>query len=205
MSSSSNIQETKKKILVPIADGSEEIETTCIQDTLVRFGGDVILASVNGSGNLICEMSRGIKILADQTIDDASKKEWDCIVLPGGMPGAEHMRDCKTLITLLKKQNNEGKLYAAICASPAVALAPHGLTKKGATCYPAPAFRDAIENASDDDVVTQENLVTSQGPGTSLKFALQIGEQLYGKDKADEIAKAMLVIDDGTDPTLPEW
>eukprot|EP00593_Proboscia_inermis_P002742 CAMPEP_0171295908 /NCGR_PEP_ID=MMETSP0816-20121228/4561_1 /TAXON_ID=420281 /ORGANISM="Proboscia inermis, Strain CCAP1064/1" /LENGTH=63 /DNA_ID=CAMNT_0011768947 /DNA_START=231 /DNA_END=419 /DNA_ORIENTATION=+ len=62
MSSSSNIQETKKKILVPIADGSEEIETTCIQDTLVRFGGDVILASVNGSGNLICEMSRGIKV-----------------------------------------------------------------------------------------------------------------------------------------------
>lgn len=62
-----------------------------------------------------------------------------------------------------------------------------------ATCYPNPAFREAIKAASDDDVVVTENVITSQGPGTSLKFALQLGESLYGKEKADEIAGQMLV------------
>jgi protein deglycase len=91
-----------KTVLVPIADGSEEIETTCITDTLTRFGAAVTVASVQPS--LTCTMSRGIKILADCTIAEAALKEWDLIALPGGMPGAEHLRDSKVLIDLLKKQ-----------------------------------------------------------------------------------------------------
>ena len=126
-------------------------------------------------------------------IEDAVKLEWDLVVLPGGMPGAEHLRDCKPLIDHLKKRKAEGQMYAAICASPAVALAPHGLAPKGATCYPADSFRSVIKHASDDEVVVQDNVVTSQGPGTSLKFALTLGERLYGKDKTDQIAKGMLV------------
>jgi len=133
--------------------------------------------------------------MADTTIEDAAKdpSKWDLIVLPGGMPGAEHLRDCKTLVELMKHQQAAQKLYAAICASPAVALVPHGLAKAGSTCYPAEAFRAKIPNASNDPVVVQDNLITSQGPGTSLLFALQLGEQLYGKEAADGIAKAMLV------------
>ena len=181
-----------KKVLVPIADGSEEIETTCITDTLTRFGAEVTTASVMSS--LTCTMSRGIKIVADCSIDDAVTKEWDLVVLPGGMPGAEHLRDCEPLIKLLKEQKRSSKLYGAICASPAVALASHGLLVDGpATCYPAPGFREKIAQVSNEPVVVTNNMVTSQGPGTSLLFALQLGEQLYGKDKRDEIAKQMLV------------
>lgn len=192
MSSSSPAVPPKKRVLVPIADGSEEIETTCVTDTLVRFGADVTVASVMPE-SLICTMSRGIKFMADVDIDAASKEEWDLVVLPGGMPGAEHLRDSVPLTELLKRQKASGRLYAAICAAPAVALAPNGLARKGSTCYPAQAFRNALEDASDDAVVVTENLVTSQGPGSALKFGLQLGEQLYGREAADSIAREMLV------------
>jgi 4-methyl-5(b-hydroxyethyl)-thiazole monophosphate biosynthesis len=131
--------------------------------------------------------------MADMSIDDAAKMEWDLVALPGGMPGAEHLRDSDTLISLLERQNKESKLYGAVCASPAVVLASKGLAAEGATCYPAPVFREALTKPVDDDVAVTDNLTTSQGPGTSLKFALQLGEQLYGKEKADEIAAALLV------------
>jgi 4-methyl-5(b-hydroxyethyl)-thiazole monophosphate biosynthesis len=191
--SSSASDVAKKRVLVPIADGSEEIETTCITDTLTRFGADVTIASVMPN-TLVCTMSRGIKVMADISIDDAAKNtDWDLIALPGGMPGAEHLRDSEALITLLEEQNKAGKMYGAVCAAPAVVLASKGLATEGATCYPAPAFRAALSNPVDDEVVVKDNLTTSQGPGTSLKFALMLGEQLYGKEKADEIAAQMLV------------
>jgi 4-methyl-5(b-hydroxyethyl)-thiazole monophosphate biosynthesis len=111
-----------------------------------------------------------------------------------GMPGAEHLRDSKALIQILEKQKAEGKLYSAICAAPAVVLASKNLIPDGAavTCYPAPKFRAALAKAVDDDVVVTNNLTTSQGPGTAIKFALQLGEHLFGKEKRDEIAKQML-------------
>lgn len=117
------------------------------------------------------------------------------MVLPGGMPGAEHLRDCETLISLLKHQQKEQRFYAAICATPAVALAPHGLLPSagGATCYPLDAFRSVMKHPSDEEVVVQDNVVTSQGPGTALQFALTLGEKLYGKEMADQVAKGLLV------------
>ena len=123
------------------------------------------------------------KVMADVTIEEAAKEEWDLIALPGGMPGAEYLRDCAPLIELLRKQQQQKKLYGAVCASPAVVLESQGLLSEGgATCYPAGVFRDAISNASDDSVVVQDNVITSQGPGTSLLFALSLGEQLFGKE-----------------------
>eukprot|EP00522_Entomoneis_paludosa_P010559 CAMPEP_0172450910 /NCGR_PEP_ID=MMETSP1065-20121228/9098_1 /TAXON_ID=265537 /ORGANISM="Amphiprora paludosa, Strain CCMP125" /LENGTH=188 /DNA_ID=CAMNT_0013202757 /DNA_START=256 /DNA_END=822 /DNA_ORIENTATION=+ len=185
-----------KRVLVPIADGSEEIETTCITDTLVRFGASVTIASVKPDGTLLCKMSRGIQVQADTTIEEAVKEEWDLVALPGGMPGAEHLRDSKPLVDLLRKQKESGKLYGAICAAPAVVLATHGLIPEGgsATCYPAPGFREKLASAeSNEDVVVSDNMTTSQGPATAVDFALQLGEHLYGKGKRDEIAKGMLV------------
>jgi protein deglycase len=188
-----------KKVLVPIADGSEEIETTCIQDTLVRFGAKVTVASVKPGKELVCTMSRGIKFIADCTIDDVATEEFDLIVLPGGMPGAEHLRDCATLIQMLQKQKANGKWYAAICASPAVALQSNGLIDDDmiVTGYPAPAFQEKLSKYlttnDDDTVVVSKNLITSKGPSTAILFGLQLGEALYGKDKRDEIASQMLV------------
>mmetsp|Transcript_39187 Transcript_39187/g.66806 ORF Transcript_39187/g.66806 Transcript_39187/m.66806 type:complete len:110 (+) Transcript_39187:73-402(+) len=109
------------------------------------------------------------------------------------MPGAEHLRDSAPLISILEKQKESGKLYAAICAAPAVALASKGLIGEGATCYPAPGLREKMTDPVDDDVADQGNVVTSKGPGTALKFAIALGGKLYGAEKAKAIADEMLV------------
>ena len=124
-------------VLVPIADDSEEIETACITDTLVRAGASVTVASVMPEGRLQCTMSRGLKIVADKSIEDVANEAFDAIALPGGMPGAERLRDCATLTEMLKAHAGAGKTTAAVCASPAVVFATHGLLKDVATCYPA--------------------------------------------------------------------
>lgn len=189
--------EPPKRVLVPIADGSEEIETTCITDTLARFGASVTVASANADGSLLCTMSRGLRISACATVDAAlASGPWDLVVLPGGMPGAEHLRDCAPLIAHLKDRAAGGLPYGAVCASPAVVLATHGLLPgPAATCYPAPGFLKAVgEMASEEEVVVSGCVATSQGPGTSLKFGLMLGEMLYGKEKADKIAAEMLVV-----------
>ncbi|GFH59245.1 DJ-1 family protein [Chaetoceros tenuissimus] len=190
---SSTSTEMKKRVLVPIAEDSEEIETSCITDVLTRFGAEVVVASVMPD-NLVCKMSRGLKVCADVHIEEAANEDWDLISLPGGMPGAEHLRNCSTLIQMLKKQQQAGKPYGAVCASPAVVLQTHGLiTAPGATCYPAPPFRATMDSPTDESVSVQDNVVTSQGPGTSLLFALALGEKLYGKEAADKIAAELLV------------
>mmetsp|Transcript_11351 Transcript_11351/g.21014 ORF Transcript_11351/g.21014 Transcript_11351/m.21014 type:complete len:218 (-) Transcript_11351:161-814(-) len=187
--SSSTSLNMAKKVLVPIADGSEEIETTCITDTLTRFGADVTIASVM-PGQLLCKMSRGIKVMADKSIEDVVEEDFDLVVCPGGMPGAEHLRDSEVLISILKKQKSAGKAYAAICAAPAVTLAHHGLVGEKATCYPA--FRDKLVEPSSEAVAKTGLVTTSQGPGTALEFALELGEQLFGKEARDKIQKQML-------------
>jgi len=180
-----------KKVLVPIADGTEEIEAVCIIDTLRRAGAEVTVASVD---NLQVTASRGVKLVADALIADCTDQTYDCIVLPGGMPGAEHLRDSTELIGLLKKQKAVGGLSAAICASPAVALHSNGLLEGiRATCYPG--FRDRLDpaHASAERVVVDGNCVTSQGPGTAIEFALKLVQILFSDDKAREVGKAMLV------------
>jgi len=185
------------KVLVPIADFSEEIETSCITDTLVRAGAAVTVASVAPEGRMQVTMSRGLKIVADAPIAECTDTKWDAIVLPGGMPGAEHLRDCATLTAMLKAQRATG-LVAAICASPAVVLKHHDLLPAGdaATCYPAPAFKEKLESSwapSATAVGDGGRVLTSQGPGTSLQFALHLVEMLFSKEKADEIAAQMLI------------
>lgn len=180
-----------KKVLVPIADGTEEIEAMCIIDTLRRAGLEVTVASV---GALQVTASRGVKIVADALIADCASQTYDGIALPGGMPGAEHLRDSAPLIAKLKEQKSAARLYAAICASPAVVLQYHGLLEGvKATCYPS--FLDRLDagNVIDDRVVVDGSCVTSQGPGTAIPFALKLVELLVSPDKSKEVAQAMLV------------
>jgi 4-methyl-5(b-hydroxyethyl)-thiazole monophosphate biosynthesis len=181
-----------KTVLVPIADDSEEIETACITDTLVRAGASVTVASVMEEGRLQVTMSRGLKVVADTTIMNCADRSWDAIVLPGGMPGAEHLRDCATLTKMLAEHSAAGKTTAAVCASPAVVFATHGLLPAAATCYPAPAFKDKVPGWSTASVIVDGHVITSQGPGTSLKFALKLVAVLFSEEKASEIASQML-------------
>jgi 4-methyl-5(b-hydroxyethyl)-thiazole monophosphate biosynthesis len=177
-----------KNVLVAIADGTEELEAVTIVDVLRRAGAEVTVAAV-AKPAVVC--SRSVKITADVLISDCKDSEYDLIVLPGGLGGAEHLRDCAELIEMLKLQRVSGRLYAAICASPAVVLLPHGLLEgRKATCYPSPNLD--MPDRKDDNVVVDGNCITSQGPATALEFSLRLVVLLFGRAKHNEVARAML-------------
>ena len=179
-----------KKVLVAIAEGIEELEAVTLIDVLRRAEADVTVASV---GAKQVTASRGVKLVADAVISDCVGNVYDLIALPGGMPGAEHLRDSSQLTEMLKEQAASGRLYAAICASPAVALKPHGLLEnKKATCYPS--LLSELDNPEQAKVVVDGNCITSQGPGTALEFALKLVELLFGTEKSGEVANAMLAM-----------
>ena len=122
------------KVLIAIADGIEELEAVTVIDVLRRAQADVTVAGVSGKQ---ITASRGVKIIADALISECIDETYDLIVLPGGLPGAENLRDSIELTNMLKKQADSDRLYAAICASPAYILQQHGLLKgRRATCYP---------------------------------------------------------------------
>ena len=182
-----------KKILVPIADGVEDIETVTIIDVLRRANAKVIVASIKPN-TLTITAARQTKIIADCLLDDCRNAAFDLIALPGGLPGAEHLRDHPLLIELLREQNQQGKLYAAICASPAIVLASHGLlSNKTATCYPGLVHHLPDQRRASDIVVVDRNCITSQGPATAMQFALTLVEQLYDKELRDQLARQLLV------------
>ena len=180
-----------KKVLVAVADGIEELEAITIIDCLRRAGANLTVASVQN-----CEITtaRKVKITADCLMADCKGEVYDLIVLPGGMPGAEHLRDSKELAEMLKKQKSSPRFYAAICASPAVVFEHHGLlADKKATCYPAMAEKIKNRQALEQRLVVDGNCITSQGPGTALEFSLKLVEILFGSEKANQLAEAMLV------------
>jgi len=181
-----------KKVLVPIADGSEDIEAVCIIDVLRRAEADVTVASV--SEELQITASRGTRIVADNYIAECVDEAYDLIALPGGMPGSENLRDSEELTEMLKRQRGEGRLYAAICAAPAVVLQHHGLLDSLlATCHPSFVGELANREMVESRVVVDGTCITSRAPGTAIQFALKLVEMLYGREKADEVALPMVV------------
>jgi protein deglycase len=181
----------KRRVLVPIADGTEEIEAVCIIDVLRRAGAEVIVASV---GDLQITASRGVKLVADCQIEDCRDDHFDLIALPGGIPGAEHLRDSSPLIQLLRQHQAHGGWYGAICAAPAVVLSHHGLLG-GRQATGHPSFTEQLTDGEPvaARVVVDGQCVTSQGPGTALEFALTLVTLLYDDAKAREIAAPMLM------------
>ena len=185
-----------RHVLIPIADGSEEIETVTIIDTLRRAGAHLTVASCKPDGNLTVTAAHKTILTADAHIESCINKHFHLIALPGGMPGAENLRDCPPLIDLLGNQQKAGKWYAAICASPAVVLSHHGLLDNvHATCYPS--FMEQLEGAlshPDKTVVVdaKKRVITAQGPGSSINFAFKLIDALYGKEAFRPIAKQMI-------------
>ena len=182
-----------RSVLVPIADGSEEIEAVTLIDVLRRAGAEVTVASCAADGRLEITASRGLHIVADLAIDQCRVQEFDLIVLPGGLRGAENLRDCAALVEMLKQQKSAGRCYGAICAAPQLVLAHHGLLDdRQATGHPA--FQNQLPNARPEErVVVDGNCITSQAPGTALVFALALVELLYGSEKRWQVAAPMVV------------
>ena len=180
-----------KRAIVVLAEGFEEIEAVAPTDILRRAGVEVELvwleaAAVTGA--------HGVTFVADRVLGDA--EDADAVVLPGGLPGAEHLAASDKLAAVLKAQAAAGKLVAAICASPAWVLALLGLLDgRRATCYPGceERFGESTTCLS-DDVVKDGNIVTSRGPVTAFAFGLALARELAGDAAADELAQRILYI-----------
>lgn len=177
------------KVLVPLADGCEEIEAVTIIDLLRRAGIHVVSAGLKPG---VVTASRGVKLVPDVTLDEALQHDFDMVVLPGGMPGATHLKDDVRIIELLKKMAAAGQYTAAICAAPMV-LAHAGLLEgKQATSYPG--FLDGLPGVTQRAaaVVQDGKVVTSRGPGTAMDFALTLVEVLTSAEKRQQVEAALV-------------
>lgn len=178
------------KILIPLAEGFEEIEAVTNIDVLRRAGLDVITAGI-GSKNI--EGDHGIKVEADTVISEIDTADLDAVVLPGGMPGAANLRDSNELRNIIKKLNEENKLCAAVCAAPIVLEAAGILDGKKATSYPGFDKDMPSCNYQEDRVVIDGNLITGRGAGVAVEFAMTLVEYLLDKETKEELQKSMLV------------
>jgi 4-methyl-5(b-hydroxyethyl)-thiazole monophosphate biosynthesis len=178
------------KVCVLLAPGFEEIEAVTIIDVLRRAVIETVVLGVEGT---VVEGSHGITLQADDTLAARGHEAWDMVVLPGGMPGAAHLRDHAAVQALLQKQHAGGGRLAAICAAPIALSAAGVLRDKRATSYPS--FADQLVCAAylDDAVVVDGTVTTSRGPGTALRFSLGLVAQLADADRAATLAKAMLL------------
>ncbi len=172
------------RALVPLAPGFEELEAITITDLLVRAEVEVTTA---GLDNQTVVASRGARIIPDACIQDVQNQIFDLIVLPGGLPGANHLRDNDELQSLLKKHAADNKLIAAICAAPKALAAAGLLEGKQVTCYPGALNEYPGLNVRNSAIEIDGNIITSRGPGTAMDFALTLIELLEGKEKRDEI------------------
>ncbi|MCI0195818.1 protein deglycase YajL [Cronobacter sakazakii] len=182
--------------LVCLAPGTEETEAVTTIDLLVRGGINVTTASVASDGNLTITCSRGVRLLADAPLVEVADGDFDVIVLPGGLKGAEAFRDSPLLVETVRQFHLSGRIVAAICAAAGTVLVPHELFPIG-NMTGFPALKETIpdDQWQDKRVVwdPRVNLLTSQGPGTAIDFALKIIDLLVGREKAHEVAGQLVL------------
>jgi len=178
-----------KRVLIPLAPGFEEIEALAVVDILRRAGAEVLLAgTVDGP----IEGRNKIKILADTSLDSVKEQDFDMIVLPGGAVGTENLKKDPRIKDIVERLYKKGRLITAICAAPTV-LSAIGITAgKTVTSHPTVRTKLDKEKISEERVVVDGNIITSQGPGTAIEFAFKLVEILFGKDKVVEVNKGVL-------------
>lgn len=191
MPTEANPKGSVPRVLVPLAQGCEELEAITIIDLLRRAGIEVTSAGLD-AGSVTA--SRGVTLIPDTDLESALKSDYDMIVLPGGLPGADHLDDDERIRSVLKKMANNGKYTAAICAAPKVLANAGVLAGKTATSYPG--FLDNLDlsdtTLSNEAVVRDGKVITSRGPGTAIDFALELIEVLSGEEKRNEVETALV-------------
>lgn len=181
-----------KETYVFLADGFEEVEALTCVDVLRRAGMPVTTVSINP--DLEVTGAHGVTVLADSLYDDNDYADAEWLVLPGGIPGAPNLAACEPLCRELVAQDERGGRVAAICASPAVVLAPLGIIAgREAVCYPG--MEQGIEGVNwvDGPVAVDGNVVTGNGPAAAAPFALALVAQSLGADAARQVADGMLL------------
>lgn len=180
-----------KKAFIFIAEGFEEIEAIGTIDILRRAGIDAQSISIHNEKTVTG--AHGMPLVCDKLLDEVITETANLLVLPGGMPGAQNLKEKTELHPLLLAQDKAGKPLAAICAAPMVFGSLGLLQGRKATCYPS--FEGHLTGAehSSAGVVVDQNIVTGKGPAFVFDFALALIEQVMGSDKAQEVAEGLLL------------
>lgn len=175
------------KVFVPLADGFEDVEAMTVIDILRRAGIDVDVVGIPGS---VIESRSGVRIMTDKKLSEVNVDEYDGIILPGGNRGVTNLSRSLSLLEMIKRLNTRGKLIAAICAAPLILAKLGILDNRKATIYPG--LERELPYPRSQPVVVDENIVTSQGPGTAMEFALKIVELLVGKKEANDLRRKLV-------------
>ena len=196
----------KKKVIVLLAKGFEEVEAITPIDYLRRSGIEVCVAAVFPDA-LYVKSARGVEIKADAILSELARDgklsaaAWDGVVVPGGLPGADNLAASEATGAFLKEMAAGDKLICAICAAPARVLSPLGLLAgKNFTCYPGEEVKVLASGSAspgavwkEDRVVEDGNLITSRGAGTAGEFSCRIVAKLAGEAAAKELAERVLL------------
>lgn len=179
-----------KRVLIPLAEGCEELEAVTLIDLLRRAGLTVVTAALTNS---IVQCSRGTRLLADTSIDEAIDEDFDLIVLPGGLPGADNLNQDPRIHSLLDKMIKHQQWVAAICAAPRVLVTNDSIREKRITAYPGSleGFDVGGFTVTEEAVVVDGNVITSKGPGTAMDLALTIIETLLGSEARNKVEQPL--------------
>jgi 4-methyl-5(b-hydroxyethyl)-thiazole monophosphate biosynthesis len=173
--------------LVPLAEGFEEIEAVTVVDLLRRAAITVTTASL---GEVAVRGSHGITVIADRRLDEVLEDRFDLVVLPGGLPGADHLAADPRILRLLQRQIAAGRHAAAICAAPRVLAGAGLLEGKAATAYPGVLEGLGVPGLKLDErkaVLQDGQITTSRGPGTAMDFALHLIGILKGEASRESV------------------
>ncbi len=182
----------KVDALVLFADGFEEIEAIGAVDILRRGGMNAVSVSINEDA--IVTGAHGVQMIADTVVDEVANLNPDWVVLPGGMPGAKNLYECKSVHALVNDQISRNAYVAAICASPAVVLAQMGVMDgRRMTCYPG--FESLCSKSTVELVrsVVDGHFVTANGPSSVANMCYDILKIAKGEAVADEVMQGMLI------------
>ncbi len=177
------------KVVVPLAEGFEEIEFSTIVDILRRAGIAVTVAGLKEEG---INGAHGIRVTPDTLIDKVSADDFDAIVLPGGTPGYVNLGKSEKVLTLVRGMHEKNKYVTAICAAPSVLAKAGVIQGKRATIFPGMEGTLTGAQHSKERVVVVGRIITSQGPGTAIEFAIKLVEVLAGKSQAEEVTRSVL-------------
>jgi 4-methyl-5(b-hydroxyethyl)-thiazole monophosphate biosynthesis len=179
------------RVLVPMAEGCEELEAVTIVDLLRRAGVEVVTAGL-AAGPV--RASRGVVLVPDTTLDAVAGEDFDMVVLPGGLPGADHLDQDPRIRHILQRTAQAGGYTAAICAAPKVLASAGVLDGRRATGYPGVLEQLSLPSTEllAQPVVTDGRVITSRGPGTAMDFALELIERLLGKERRGEVERPLM-------------
>lgn len=176
------------RVLVPLAQGCEELEAVTIIDLLRRADIEVVSAGLE-SGPVTA--SRGVRLLPDMTLENALKLDYDMVALPGGLPGSDHLAADTRLTDLLRIMNESGRFVGAVCAAPKVLARTGILAGKRATAFPGVLQAEEHPDITGDAVTRDGSVITSRSAGTVMDFALAIIEALLGREKRDTVEQSL--------------